>query len=184
MITDRELAAQWARDLLSRDLIILDTETTGLGPTDQIIQLGIIDRDGTILLDTLTKPTCRISPDAYAIHGITEAMLADAPPFAEIAPRLTELLAGRRLAIYNADFDTRLLRQSAAAAGVVLPALSADCVMRAYSAWIGQWSRRRGSYRWQALQGGDHGAVGDARATLAVLRRMAGTESAARLLET
>jgi DNA polymerase-3 subunit epsilon len=175
--TTREQAAQWARELLARaDLIVLDTETTGLGPSDQIVQLAIVDRTGAVLLDTLVKPTCPIGRDAYFIHRITEAMLADAPPFAALVEtqHLASLLTGRRLAIYNADFDIRLLRQSASAAGVTLPPLSADCVMRAYSRWVGQWNPRRHDYRWQALPGGDHSALGDARACLTVLRRMAG----------
>jgi DNA polymerase-3 subunit epsilon len=173
--TDRERAAQWARALLACDgLIVLDTETTGMGPTDQIVQLAIIDRTGTTLLDTLVKPTCPIGRDAYFVHRITDAVVADAPPFAEIAPQLCALLASRRLAIYNADFDIRLLRQSASAAGIVLPPLSADCVMRAYSQWVGQINPRYGDYRYQRLPGGDHSALGDCKATLAVLQRMAG----------
>jgi DNA polymerase-3 subunit epsilon len=41
--------------------------------------------------------------------------------------------------------------------------------------WVGEpgW---RGGFRWQKLPGGDHSAIGDARATLAVIRRMAGEE--------
>ncbi|MCX5250350.1 3'-5' exonuclease [Streptomyces sp. NBC_00201] len=51
-----------------------------------------------------------IPAEATAIHGITDAMVEGAPTFSEILPRLAEALAGRRIVIYNRDYDTgRLL---------------------------------------------------------------------------
>lgn len=171
---DRAAARDWARALLAcPDLMILDTETTGLTTSAQVIQIGIIDQAGAVLLDTLVKPTCRITPEATTIHGITDAMVRGAPTFAALLPRLRALIAGKRIAIYNADFDIRLLRQTATACGVALPRLTADCVMRAYSSWVGEWNARHGNYRWQPLPGGDHSAIGDARATLALIKKTA-----------
>ena len=51
--------------------------------------------------------------------------------------------------------------------------------METYAEWVGEWSDYFGSYKWQPLPGGDHDAVGDAQAALAVLRRMAAGESTA-----
>lgn len=173
--TGRERAVQWAREVLARDdLLVLDTETTGLDRAAQIVQIAIIDRAGAVLLDSLVKPTCPIGLGAAAIHGITAAMVQDAPSFAALLPAFRALVAGKRLVIYNADFDMRLLRQSATACGVALPRVDTDCVMHAYAQFVGRWNSRRGGYRWWPLPGGDHSALGDARACLAVIRRMAG----------
>jgi DNA polymerase-3 subunit epsilon len=46
--------------------------------------------------------------------------------------------------------------------------------MHWYSQWIGDWNDYHGNYKWQRLPGGDHSALGDCRATLAVLKQMAG----------
>jgi DNA polymerase-3 subunit epsilon len=45
--------------------------------------------------------------------------------------------------------------------------------MKRYAQFVGEWSERYEDYRYQPLPGGDHRALGDARAALAVLRRMA-----------
>lgn len=175
---DRERAAEWARTILAdQNVVILDTETTGLDSDAEIVQVAVIDTAGAVLLDTLIRPTRPIPPDATGIHGITDAMVADAPTFAELAPLLYSLIAGRRLVIYNASYDMRLLRQTAVATKAAKwPALTADCAMNGYSEWVGEWNARYGNYRWQRLPGGDHSALGDCRATLAVLKQMAGVE--------
>lgn len=177
-MNDHEQACAWAQLMLSKpDVLILDSETTGLRGSDQVCQLAILTTAGQVILDTLVKPTIPISRDASAIHGITDATVAEAPTFAELAPKLREILAGATVLIYNANFDTRLLEQSARAHQLTTeePIFAADyrCAMEVYSQWVGEWSRF-GDYKWQRLPGGDHTALGDCKATLDVLKRMAG----------
>lgn len=177
--TDQEQATDWARKLLVRtDVVILDTETTGLHGNAEIVQIAIIDLTGAVLLDTFCKPLRSIPHDATHIHGITDVMVDSAPTFDQIAPQLREILSGLTVVIYNAAFDERLLEQSARARELTyeVPIFAADytCAMEMYSQWCGDWSRYHGNYRWQRLPGGDHSALGDARACLAVLRQMAG----------
>jgi DNA polymerase-3 subunit epsilon len=183
MQSDREQTTEWARKLLaSTDWCILDTETTGLGRDAEIVQIAIIAPSGQVLLDTLVKPTKPIPWDATHIHGITNERVAEAPSFLAIAPDLRETISGMRVVIYNANYDERLLQQSALASGwndYDLPIFSADYTdaMEMYSQWVGDWSVRNSNYRWQRLPGGDHTALGDARATLTVIKQMAGLEA-------
>jgi DNA polymerase III epsilon subunit-like protein len=174
--SDQDRARAWAAKMLAMpELLILDTETSGLHDSAEIVQIAIMHAaTGHVLLDTLIKPTRPIPRDASAIHGITDAMVADMPTFAEVAPQLRELLYGQTVVIYNADFDCRMLKQSASAAGVVheLGAFFEDA-MEPYSAWYGDWSQYHGSYRWKPLPDGDHSALGDCKACLDVLKRMA-----------
>lgn len=124
--------------------VYLDTETTGLGGRDEIVQIAVVDDDGTVLIDQLVKPHQPISPEVTAIHGITDEMVADAPTFDQVWDRVLALTAGRQVVIYNADFDVRLIGQSIVECGV--PArgwLEARCAMRWYAAWAGR--------RWQSL---------------------------------
>lgn len=173
--TDRKRAIEWARMVLDdANLVILDTETTGLDERAEIVQLAAINRDGGVIIDTLVRPTRPIPAQATAIHGITDAMVAGAPTFAAIAPKVQVIATlPHRLVIYNMDYDLRLLRQSADAVRYPWPGAIAQCAMLAYSAYVGDWSRMRGGYRWQKLPGGDHSALGDCRATLAILQEMA-----------
>ena len=62
-----ELALQW----LANECMIFDTETAGLGDTDEICEICIINHRGETLLDTLVKPQQRIPDEVIAIHGIT-----------------------------------------------------------------------------------------------------------------
>lgn len=178
-VQDREQAIAWARQMLESDALILDTETTGLRNRDEIVQLAIIDMAGHVLLDCLIKPTIPIGRDASAIHGITDSLVAESPSFADVWPSIVDVIQGHTVIIYNADFDTRLLVQSARAHGMALPLVEGvvyTCAMLPYSAYVGDWNDYHGNYKWQRLPGGDHSALGDCRATLAVLKRMAETQ--------
>ncbi|MBL1120581.1 3'-5' exonuclease [Streptomyces sp. 110] len=102
----------WAHKILTDPDVyaILDTETTGLAATSRIGEMAVTTASGTVLLGTLLNPGEPIPAQATAIHGITDAMVEGAPTFSEILSRLTEALAGRRIVVYNREYDTgRLL---------------------------------------------------------------------------
>lgn len=177
MENDQEIATQWARSLLEReDWVILDTETTGLSQIDEIIQIAIIAHDGSVLLDTLVRPIQPISAAAIAIHGITNTTLEEAPSFPEIYKEFKAAISEKTMVIYNASFDQRLLNQTIKK--YHLPQIEINpeqvaCAMLQYSAWKGEiWSD--GNYKWQKLPGGDHTALGDCKATLDLIKKMAG----------
>lgn len=175
----------WAAAALEDDqAVIIDTETTGLHAEARIVEITAITTRGNILLNTLVNPGGPIG-EATDIHGITDSMVADAPTFADIVPRLTEVLAGRRCLIYNAPYDTARLRHEltlhhraaghadpAQAAAEWLGAVVIEDVMIPYSDWVGDWSDYWGNYSWQPLLGG-HRALGDCRAVIERLREMA-----------
>lgn len=179
---DHANASEWAKRMLTLDnWVILDTETTGLDGAAEICQIAIIDHTGAVLLDTLVKPTLPIPLAASRIHGITDETVQDAPLWADVREQVQQIVAGKIVLIYNAEYDTRLMRQSdrMAVQGTVVPdfktlAIESLCVMDRYSTWVGDWSDWHGNYRWQCLPGGDHSALGDCRATLKVLKTMAG----------
>lgn len=96
----------------AQKMLYLDTETTGLGDTDQAISIAIIDEDLTVIVDTLLMTTVDISPEAQKIHKISKDDLLGYPYFVDIEHDIKSLLDGRKVGIYNADFDTRILHQS------------------------------------------------------------------------
>ena len=142
-----------AKKIMDLNPVFLDTETTGLKAFDQIIEIAVIDIQGTTLIDTLVKPTISIPPDASRIHGITNEMVGDAPLFPDILRDLQELVGDRPLLIYNADFDLKMLRQSAAAHRLNRQMqFNAYCVMKMYAEFYGDWNEYYQSYRWQSLE--------------------------------
>lgn len=174
---DRERASAWAREVLTGPTVIIDTETTGLGDTAEVVQLAVVGLDGRPLLDTLIRPVRPIPAGASRIHHITDDLVAGAPRFAQVAPMLAKAVSGRNVIIYNAEYDARIINycwsQSRQLGAVPAEILGADCAMLQYAAYAGAWNAYHGNYRWQKLPGACHGAVGDCIATIALLQRMA-----------
>lgn len=99
----------------------LDTETTGVGDADAVIEVSLLDEKGTDHLTTLVQPLAPIRDSARNTHGLDEEALSGAPPFETVAPRLCRLLSDEyvhNLWAYNADFDRQLLIQTAELAGL------------------------------------------------------------------
>jgi DNA polymerase-3 subunit epsilon len=117
---------EWAWKLTQQpDWCVLDTETTGMDLEDEIMEIAIVDgQSGQAAYTQLITPTrAECHPRALAVHGITPVMLrlAQAPTFALAWPGIHDALKRySTIAVYNAAFDKRLLRQSAAAAGLAL----------------------------------------------------------------
>lgn len=145
--------------------VLLDTETTTL--FGSVCEIAIISPNGDVLLDTLVNPGGPISPAAQAVHGLRDADVADAPPWSQILPRLTEVVAGRHLVAYNAPYDQAVITSMSGASHPLSHPSRWRCAMRARSVL----ERTDG---WQRL-GGNHRALGDCYAMLAVLEELAHT---------
>ncbi len=91
--------------------IVLDTETTGLEPSQghRIIEIGCVE----VINRRLTgrnyhqylNPDREVDEGAIEVHGITNEMLADKPRFADIAEEFLDFIRGAELVIHNARFD-------------------------------------------------------------------------------
>ena len=161
---DHDAATQWARRILDDPTcVVLDTETTGLHDGARIAQIAVLGIDGEVLLDSLVNPGVAIPAEATGIHGITDDMVKDAPTFSDLLVSLTEALHGRKIVVYNRDFDKRRLalelhrhyaahwvnlekpqhgrRRIHPQARAWLAAQSwEDCAMIAYAEWCGDWT--------------------------------------------
>lgn len=103
--------------------VVLDTETTGLDPADghRVVEIGAVE-----LLDHIPtgrvfhrylNPDRAMPPEAFAVHGISDAMLADKPRFGDEAAAFLAFIADARLVIHNAAFDLRFLNAELVRAG-------------------------------------------------------------------
>jgi len=172
---------EWALEVLADpDTVILDTETTGLHDTARIVEISITTATGAVLLDTLVNPGEPIPAEATGIHGITDEIVAGAPPFAEVAAEFCDAIRGKRVIVYNLSYDLARLEHEFAMLGPVIGSWIAvrktwarwEDAMEPYSAWYGDWNDYWGNYRWQRLDGG-HRALGDCLAVIGCLKAMA-----------
>jgi DNA polymerase-3 subunit epsilon len=138
MANDKQQATQWARELLAGDFVIFDTETTGFDPDDEIIQIGIINQAGDVVLEQLVKPIKTVANSQY--HGITNEMLADAPTFPEVYEQIKVTLGDKTVVAYNYATDSRMLEQVCRKHGLdpILPSAT-HCAMEEYAAFNGDW---------------------------------------------
>jgi DNA polymerase-3 subunit epsilon len=175
--------------------IIFDTETTGLdAEVDRIIELGgieLVNRFPTgRTFHMYINPEGRaIHAEAKAVHGITEAQLADKPTFAEIAEQFLEFIDGAKLVAHNASFDIAFINSEFKRLGhlSVEPGLVVDTLAIARRKHpmgpnsLDALCRRYGidnSHRTK------HGALLDSELLAEVYIELAGGRQAALLLET
>jgi CBS domain-containing protein len=122
--------------LAALPVVVLDLETTGLNVRlDRVAEIGAIRMLGARILEApaleqLVNPGIGMPPSATAIHGLRDEDLRPMPVFAEVAPRLLELLAGRVVVGHHVAFDLAVLRHEAARAGLEwLEPVGLDVVM-------------------------------------------------------
>lgn len=91
--------------------VFFDTETTGLDPDkgDRVVEIGCVEMLDRRLtgrhLHLYLNPERDMPEEAFRIHGLTSAFLADKPRFGEVADELLGFLDGAQLVIHNAAFD-------------------------------------------------------------------------------
>jgi DNA polymerase-3 subunit epsilon len=147
MKTDKIKAIKLARKIIGQKPVYLDTETTGLGNEAEIVDLAVIDYDGTELINTLIKPMVEIPAAATRIHGIVNGDVVDAPYLDSID---FQPYQKRVVVIYNADYDLRVISQSARAKGSAFAPENFTCAMKLYAQFYGDWNDWHKSYRWQS----------------------------------
>lgn len=111
-MTERDCAILYAEKHITEGALILDTETTGLADSDEIVEIAILRIDGQHLLNEIIRPSRPIPADVTAIHGITDADVESARIWPNIWPVVQPLIANRRVITYNAPFDRRMIAQS------------------------------------------------------------------------
>ena len=110
---------------------------------EQRVVLRFLRGDVIDSIVSLVNPGRAISPGASAVNGITDAMVAGAPSFAELLPRVLEFLRDDPLVFHNAPFDLSFLRVETRLAGAEWPANAVIDTLRL--------ARRSGRFRDNSL---------------------------------
>ena len=119
--------------LISDRQIVLDTETTGLEPSQghKIIEIGCVEMINRRLTGNnyhqYLQPDREIDEGAQAVHGISNEFLADKPRFSDIVKDFIEYLDGAELIIHNAPFDVGFIDHEFKLAGAEYGKVSTYC---------------------------------------------------------
>ncbi len=112
--------------------IVLDTETTGLEPSEghRLVEIGcveIVNRFTTgKTFHAYLNPERDMPPEAFNVHGLSAAFLSDKPLFGAVVEEFLAFIADSPLIIHNASFDLKFLNHELQRAG--RPHLSQDRV--------------------------------------------------------
>ena len=104
-------------------LIVLDTETTGIKPSEghRIIEVGAVEILNREITSTefhkYVQPNRKVG-DSVNIHGITDKFLINKPQFNQISDDLLSFIEGETLVIHNAPFDLGFLNNELKLAGI------------------------------------------------------------------
>lgn len=101
-----------ARNLLQLRPFFMHCKTTGAGEFSEVVEIAILDSAGIPLVDELVKPKRHIRPNASEEHGITDEMINFAPRWAEILPNVEEVLAGKKVCVYDLVGELQALKNS------------------------------------------------------------------------
>ena len=180
---------------LKSDFVVIDTETTGLGEFAEIIEIAIINMRGEVLLDTLVKPSIPIPPEATEINHITNEMVANAPSWRDVFPKVLEIITNHKWLAWNSGFDARMLDQTCLSTGIYAfqntyyAALVTSRIHTShidakavYDQWYGEFDEKRQAFKRQSLTTaaarhgvsveGAHRALADCKMVLAVLQKV------------
>jgi DNA polymerase III epsilon subunit family exonuclease len=157
---------------------VFDCETTGTVPgVDEIVSLAVVRLDGdgveTGRYSRLVRPSQPIPAEATAVNGISDADVAGALPFAEIAGEVLGWLEGAVFVAHNVSFDLAMLQHAFAAAGIEYRPGGVACTLEAFRLL----EPLAGDHRLQSICArrgialeDAHQALGDVLATAALLR--------------
>lgn len=122
--------ARWPAEY-PRGYAVVDVETTGLRRDDRIVSAAVyqLDARGDVEGHWYSLVNPQRDPGPVWIHGLTPQILADAPPFAEIAETFAEQLSDRVLVAHNALFDWSMIAREYARAHRSAPVRQRLCTI-------------------------------------------------------
>jgi DNA polymerase-3 subunit epsilon len=156
--------------------VAFDTETTGLGLADRIVELGAVRFLGDQVegeWSARVRPALPITAAATAVHGIRDEDVAGCPVAAEVLPEFLNFIVGAALVAHNAPFDVRVLSQELLRAGLPLPenpVLDSCAIPRRLRVGVPDHRLKTLAGAFRVPQGRAHRALEDARVAGELLR--------------
>jgi DNA polymerase-3 subunit epsilon len=118
----QNIAKQMGSTLDLDEFVVIDTETTGIGTTDEVVEIAAISVKHFEIIKTLHYyiiPTTRISPQAQAVHGLSKEFLEENGNEAKVVFELFKSFVGKRPVVgHNVKFDIGKIKYHSRKSGV------------------------------------------------------------------
>ena len=168
-------------EIIDNEIIVFDTETTGLSYKDQILSLSIVNGCGDVLFDELIRPKWKKRwPEAQRIHHISPEMVKDKQTITPHKKKIQEIFDHAKVIVgYNVNYDLGFIKK----AGIVLKDQEIIDVMEDFAEIYGEWNDYYETYKWQKLStcadyygykwdGDAHSSLADTKATLYCFKKI------------
>lgn len=166
-------------------LLVFDTETTGLGALAEIVEIACWALDAGTLqqlappVSYLARPARPIPADATAIHGIDDAMVAQAAPPRDAVVKVLEYArkhggANPAWAAHNASYDVGMVKRALGMGSSLQPDWPVYCTLDVARKAFPKLANHKLDHLGQRLgchAGDAHRALGDVTTTAGVLRK-------------
>lgn len=178
---DERAVIHWARLLVALQCVVIDTETTGFGGSDEVFALGAVQiTDGAPgkAMQWKVKPLRPLHPEVEKLTKVTTFDLQNCPDFRAVHPAVADFCLGRVVIAFNAPFDRGKVYQTCAVRNLPLPTTRRwECLMSATTQFFGgkhdlEWCCNR----FNIILTNAHDALHDARATASLLVALARIE--------
>ena len=135
---ERELASDLGRagmvanNWLNCAPVYISTKSTGSGKFAQIIEIAVLAADQSVLFHSQLLPSVCIDSEAELSHGLNLSALQGRPRWSQVIEKLKAVIAKRNVIMFDAIYQTRLLKQSCLAFNLSfdwLDELSINCAM-------------------------------------------------------
>ena len=166
---------RWAEEMLDKNAVVLDTETTGGSFEDEVIEVSVVSpKDGLVLFDSLFCPKRPISWHSTRVHQLKTKDLKEQPTFPDRWEELRSFIVGVPVLAFNSSFDSRLLSQSCKRYEIEPPETDWHCLLKQCVSFFGKKSGVSLDYTCQELnvQAGNHRALQDALAAARVVWKL------------
>lgn len=112
------------------NFVVIDTETTGMTADDEVIELSVVDMDGTVLYDSTFCPVSEVNPFASSVNHLTNECLCDSPLFTDEWSKIKSFIGNKKVLAHNTKFDQRIIKQTLEKYNMdssIVDSLFADC---------------------------------------------------------
>ncbi|MEF9919043.1 MAG: 3'-5' exonuclease [Eubacterium sp.] len=151
----------------SSEYFIFDIEAVQC--PDELIEIAIIDCKGSIIYNTLVRPSHKINWRISALTGITNKMVQNKPSINTVMHDLKQLISGKTLMSWGIDYDSILLNRSSITTGIDLNC-NFCCAQKIHMGLVGD-TNQIALQRAADCDSQNHRALDDCRLVLDVLKK-------------